>query len=116
MTAQNWYSAKLRFVILIENTGSEHFSDSVFLLRSIAFGAAFSRALEIGRREEHEYLNGEGERVSWRFVKVLTLNIIQTDELDGAEVHHEFCGLGKDEHYEFSHEFDPETSEPGQTF
>ena len=41
MGKQNWYAAKLRFVVLLETTGGEEANDSIYLLRSDSFEAAF---------------------------------------------------------------------------
>jgi len=57
-----WYSAKLCFVVLLETTGSEEISESIYLLRRDSFDAAFIRALKIGHGAETEYLGGTGER------------------------------------------------------
>lgn len=45
---QNWYAVKLRFIVLLETTGSEEANDSICLLRGDSFAAAFARALRIG--------------------------------------------------------------------
>jgi len=115
MTNQNWYAAKLRFVILLETTGSEDASDSIYLLRSHSLDAAFARALEIGRAAESEYLGGTGERVRWRLKEIVTLDLLQATELDGIEVHSQFMPLGHDEHYGFEDVFRPELSKPHNT-
>jgi len=115
MDHQNWYAAKLRFIVLLEKTGSEHVEDSLFLLRSDSFEAAFARALEIGRVAEREYVGGTGERVRWRLKEIVTLDVLQAAELDGVEVHSQFTPLTDDERYGFDHVFQPESSKPGQT-
>ena len=115
MNELSWYAAKLRFVVLLESTGSEDASNSVFLLRSDSFEAAFARALAIGRAAEHEYLGGTGEWVRWRFKEIVTLDVLQATELDGIEVYSEFTPLGDDERYSFDYVFQPELSKPGQT-
>jgi hypothetical protein len=115
MDSQNWYSAKLRFVVLLETTGAEDGEDSIYLLRSDSFEGAFARALEIGRKAEHEYLGGTGEQVRWRFKEIVTLDVLQAADLDGVEVHSELTPLGDDEHYDFDHVFEPEASRPHHT-
>jgi|ERR1051326_862572 len=84
MNTQSWYAAKLRFVVLLETTGSENASDSVFLLRSDSFESAFTRALELGRAEETEYVGGTGERVRWRLKEIVSLDVLKATELDGS--------------------------------
>lgn len=115
MNTQSWYAAKLRFVVLLETTGSENASDSVFLLRSDSFESAFTRALELGRAEETEYVGGTGERVRWRLKEIVSLDVLKATELDGIEVHSEFKPLKDDERYGFEHVFQPEASQPHQT-
>lgn len=111
----SWYAAKLRFVVLLETTGAEHGENSIFLMRSDSFDAAFARALQIGRRAEHEYLGATGEQVRWRLKEIVTLDVLQAADLDGVEVHSEFTPLGEDERYSFEHVFRPEASQPGHT-
>jgi len=115
MDNQNWYAAKLRFIVLLETTGSEHVDDSIYLLRSDSFEAAFARAIEIGRAAETEYVGGTGERVRRRLKEIVTLDVLQAADLDGVEIHSEFMLLGDDERYSFDHVFQPETSQPGHT-
>jgi hypothetical protein len=110
-----WYSAKLRFVVLLETTGSEHVSESLYLLRSDSFEAAFLRALEIGRASETEYLGGTGELVRWRLKEVVTLDEIGAAEFDGAEVYSRFTSLDDGEHYDFEDVFHPELSKLGHS-
>lgn len=84
MGKQNWYAAKLRFVVLLETTGGEEANDSIYLLRSDSFEAAFGRAIELGRAAETEYIGGTGERVRWRLKEIVTLDVLQAPELDGS--------------------------------
>lgn len=115
MDSQNWYSAKLRFVVLLVTTGAQDGENSIYLLRSDSFVGAYARALEIGRQAEHEYVGGTGELVRWRFKEIVTLDVLQAADLDGVEVHSEFTPLGDDEHYAFDHVFQPEASQPHHT-
>jgi len=111
----HWYAAKLRFVVLLETTGAEDASDSIFLLRCDSFETAFARALQIGRAAETEYLGGTGERVRWRLKEVATLDVLQGEDLDGVEIYSEFTPVGDHERYGFDHAFQPEASQPNQT-
>lgn len=112
MATQNWYAAKLRFIVLLEMTGSEDASDSIYLLRSDSFEAAFARALKIGYDAETEYIGGTGERVRWRLKEIVTLDVLQAADLDGIEAHSQFIPLADAEHYDFDHMFQPEASQP----
>ncbi|MCA1594998.1 MAG: DUF4288 domain-containing protein [Chloroflexi bacterium] len=51
-------------------------------------GAAYRRALELGREAGHDYLNDAGERVHWEFAGLHDLHEIDERELrDGVEVY-----------------------------
>ena len=43
---------------------------------------AFTRALELERGHETEYLNADGERVRWRMMSIETLDIIRVESLE----------------------------------
>jgi hypothetical protein len=111
-TTESWYAAKLRFIILLETTGSEDAIDSIYLLRSNSFEAAFARALEIGRAAETEHLGGTGERVRWRLKEIVTLDALQAADVDGVEVHCQFTPLSDNERFGFDHVFQPDLSKP----
>src|ERR1022692_192760 len=64
MTGDTWFSSRLRFAIIIETLGPVRYDDSVYLLRSTDFEDAFQRALETGRKNQKEYLNGDGQKVN----------------------------------------------------
>src|ERR1039457_5246680 len=64
MTGDTWFSSRLRFAIINETLGPVRYDDSVYLLRSTDFEAAFQRALETGRKNQKEYLNGDGQKVN----------------------------------------------------
>ncbi len=80
----DWFSARLRCVLLIQDVGAVRYMDSLYLLRATDFAKAFTRVLDLGRREEKEYRNHDGQLVRWRFKEVLSLDIIAA-QLDGAE-------------------------------
>ena len=109
----NWYSSKIRLACLIQGVGLTRYMDSVVLFRAKDFKGAMKRALEFGKRQEEEYLNAEKELVRWRFKEVVSLDIIEHDDLDGVEVHSDF--IDSDEQVDFNVEFTPEKSKPTQT-
>ena len=113
--AESWYSARLRTVCFIEGTGSVDEELCVHVFRAQGRDGAFEQALEIGRADHtSSYLNGEGERVEWRFGEVLTLDDLGNAELDGREVH-SLLRFEVDEVLPFDTVFRPEASEPGET-
>jgi hypothetical protein len=102
-------------VILLETTGGSSVSESIIVFRSSSFEAAFPRAIEIGHQHETEYIGGTGERVRWRLKEIATLDLVQSTELDGAEVYHQLTPLDDGDHYGFDYVFQPELSKPAQT-
>jgi hypothetical protein len=114
MIREAWFSARLRFAILIETQGLAQYSDSVYVFRSSDFETAFQKALEIGRAGERAYANGAGQRVEWKLAEVISIDIVRADSLDGAEVYSEPV-WGSDPSLSLEHEFHPELSMPNQT-
>lgn len=112
---EEWYSAKLRLVCLVEEEGAVQYRDTVILFKGESFEHAFRRALEIGAGQEAEYLNGAGLRVLWRLKEILTLDFVSDNDLDGVEVSSDPVELAEDESYAFDAEFVPESSETTQT-
>src|SRR5690242_12000394 len=108
-----WFSAKVRVICLVEGAGATMQDESVHVFRASGVDGAFARALQLGREQEGEYLNSDGERVRWRFDRVLTLDALGAEDLDGVEVHSE---LGPaEESLPFDAEFDPENHKPTET-
>lgn len=117
-----WFSARLRFAVLVDPEGATTYSDSLCIFQIErseddvdTWGQAFQRALQLGYQREEEYLNPENHRVRWRLKEVSTLDLIQSESLDGAEVYAEFTPLGEDEELPFDTHFDPGKSAPTQT-
>src|SRR5215813_2628463 len=82
MSSDTWYSAKLRFVVMVEPVGGDTLNDCIYLFRAVDFPAAFQRAVTIGESSQKEYRNADGQRVLWRFKEVISLDIIRTNGLD----------------------------------
>jgi hypothetical protein len=89
--------------------------DSVLLLRAGDYEAAFQRALALGRAREESYLNGDGQRVVWRLVEVISLDQLGSQIEEGMEVYSEPVELPKGASIAFGAEFAPEASRPTQT-
>jgi hypothetical protein len=115
MNEGSWFSARIRLVCLIEGTGATDYMDSVVTFRANGFDDAFHRALELGRREEREYLNRERERVVWRLKEITSLDEIPSQTLDGTEVHCEISEVPESDVVPFDSKFFPERSHPEQT-
>jgi hypothetical protein len=88
------------------------YNDSVFVVQAPGWENALSRALELGRAQERDYENAEGQRVAWRLIEVLTLDQLGPTLVDGAEVHSSFH---PGEPLPFETVFEPEASQPGHT-
>ena len=115
MPQQEWYSAQLRLVALIEGIGASLYMDQVHVFRAVDWDDAQERALAIGRSHEQDYLNGDGQRVRWRLKAVRTLDIIGEHVTDGAEVHSTFVDVPGDEQVDADATFEPEKSRPGNS-
>lgn len=111
MSDENWYSATLRFFTIVSSDGKLKEEDSVYLLRAPDFRDAFVKFLELGRKNETTYKNHLNEEIRHRFVEITTLDIIRSDDLDGAEV---ACTpiLKADPAITFDTVFDPAKSDP----
>jgi hypothetical protein len=115
MNEQNWFSTKLRFAVMVEPDGASLLYDSVYLLRAGDFSAAFEKAVSIGETAQQEYLNGDGQRVQWRLMEVISLDIIDSDDFDGREVYSEPIRLDEIKMIPFGTKFSPRASKPTQT-
>lgn len=115
MGETKWFSTRVRLVCLIEGVGATRYADSVYLLRAEDFAQAQTRAVQIGREQEEEYRNEDGNTVRWRLKELVSLDLIDKEDLDGVEVYSEPSGIGHGESYPFAQEFLPERSEPTQT-
>jgi hypothetical protein len=115
MDKPEWYSAKLRFAVMVETKGADLLYDCVFLFRAADFDMAFERAIKIGETQETEYRNGDAKRVNWKFSEIISLDVILAADLDGAEICADPVFLSKEETIPFETKFDPRLSKPTQT-
>lgn len=115
MTAQQWFSTRIRLVGLLETGGGTGYHDSVFLIRANDFADAFRRTLDVGRAQERTYANGDGVKVRWAFTTVISLDALGGELTDGAEVYSEPLDLEIDPAIDFGTRFFPETAKPTQT-
>ena len=92
MTSSRWFSAKIRYAVMIEPKGATFLDDSIVLFRANNFRSAFQRVLKIGKEKERDYRNDDDALVSVRLKEVLTLDMLPSRRsLDGIEV---FAGGG----------------------
>jgi hypothetical protein len=92
-----WFIALLVLKSTIEGDSS---ADSLIdvqyrLLSADSPEGAYGRALQLGAAAEHDYLNGAGETVAWRFLGLRDLReILDGAPSDGAEVYSELTEAG----------------------
>lgn len=115
MSQENWYSAKLRRVCLVEGKVATLAMESIHIFRAQSFEGALARAVAIGRELDEDYRNSDGAHVKWRLKEVVSLDLIRSDNLDGAEIHSQFADVNPNEGLSFDSLFTPEASTPGQT-
>jgi hypothetical protein len=115
MSEQRWFSSRVRVICLIEPEGGHDYMDSVFVFQSTDFDSAFTKALELGRKQESMYLNVENRQVVWKLKEIISLDVIDSETLDGVEVYSEHVNLNPGELIPFNTEFHPEQSQPTQT-
>ena len=114
----NFYSARLLFVCLVENgrpRKTHTWDESIAVFRARNFDHALVRALEIGRSHETEYLNYRQQRVRWALVKVENVDRVGK-QVDGQEVASRLSRRQSKEAIPFGTQFQPEASEPSQSF
>ena len=114
----NFYSAGLLFVLLVDDgrpRKTHLWYEIVVAFRARDFDHAFSRALEIGRSHETQYLNCDGQQVRWALVEVMTLDHVGK-RIDGAEVASRLVRRRSKAAIPFGTEFKPQDSTPSGTF
>ena len=118
-----WFSTKVRLAILVEQAPHDsQFTESVYVFRieerddwAALWDQAFQRALALGKQQEQEYRNDAGQRVRWRLQEIVSLDVIRSDDLDGAEIYAEPVSMRPADMVPFDTEFWPERSQPPQT-
>ncbi len=110
-----WFSAMLRFVVLVEGEGATRRARSVLVLRAPDWPEARQRAIELGRSMERSFVGGTGQQILWRLEAVETLDLLGDAITDGREIYSEPVDLLEGEVIPFDAEFRPDTSPPAQT-
>ena len=85
-----WYVAELIVSCRIEKSpkGKTLYDRQIRVLRASTHEAAYQRALELGKEENHSYKNAAGEKVLWRFAGLGNLEALQDVEIsDGTEIY-----------------------------
>ncbi|MEA1675400.1 DUF4288 domain-containing protein [Nitrospirillum sp. BR 11163] len=115
MNKDRWFSVKLRFAIMVEPIGASTMNDCLFLLKANDFDSAFKKAIKIGVGAQKDYLNALGQKVQWKFSEIISLDVINSDNLDGAEIYSEPLHLEGQAIIPLDANFSPEASRPIQT-
>ena len=83
----NWYLAKFVFRIICgDGNHSPQFDEQLRLVAAPAKEEAFSRAQEMGRKEEEAFYNRKQQLVRWQFINVSELYLL-SELIDGAELY-----------------------------
>jgi hypothetical protein len=109
-----WFSAMLRFVILVEHHDAS-LSRSLIVFQEEDWSEAKTRAVDIGHGMERTYTGGTGDEVRWRLEAIETLDMLGDLITDGQEVYSEQINLPEGRAVAFDAEFDPARSDPGQS-
>ena len=83
----NWYLAK--FVFRIICGGGDHspqFDEQLRLVSASSKEEAFSKAQEMGKKEEESFYNRKHELVQWQFINISELYLL-SELIDGAELY-----------------------------
>ncbi len=91
-----WFSARLRFELIHEGSGKREYEDRIYLFQGPNPESAPTRAVEVGKQQEHEYTTDDGEQLRWRFVEVVKVMMTFLDTpLDrGIEIYSERIAEG----------------------
>ncbi|MBX7212159.1 MAG: DUF4288 domain-containing protein [Verrucomicrobiaceae bacterium] len=112
-----FYSAKLHVICLVddpsvfEDEGGHLCDYAIVVFRAADFEAAWHRALELGRAQEHGYENAEGNQVRWAFRGIEDIEELGED-IDGMEVGSVLDIYKPEEPLPFDTEFNPEKHLP----
>lgn len=108
MKSQSWFEAHVRWAVMVEGKGLQHWEEAVYLLRSENRDCAWQRVLELGRREEYVYQDGR-KWVETRLAEVVALNELG---LDRTEIKIALGSKEAKESLPFEHNFNPAEAPP----
>src|SRR6185369_5272695 len=84
-----WYVAELIVCCRVgkSSKGKTLYDRQVKVSRASTPEAAYQRALELGKGENHSYKNSTGEKVFWRFAGRATRDVLQDKAIsNGTEI------------------------------
>jgi len=82
-----WYLAKIVFRIVCgEGQHTPQFDEQLRLIAATNKEEAFTRAQEMGKKEEDTFFNQKEQMVQWQFINVSELFLL-SELIDGAELY-----------------------------
>lgn len=112
----DYFSARLQLVCIADNTEHQKQAKQMcdfpfFVFRAEDEETAFQSALELGRNQEHEYQNDQGELVRWRLRAVEQIWRLGQN-IDGREIGSLLDVYFPETPLAIDHEFRPESKTP----
>ncbi|MES2111568.1 MAG: DUF4288 domain-containing protein [Bacteroidota bacterium] len=90
----NWYIVKIIYRIISGNGNhTAQFDEQLRLISAANQQAAFEKGNGIGTSEQSDFLNEKKERVTWEFIAVTEVNLVNSLE-DGAELYYNIHETG----------------------
>ena len=75
-----------------DNQGSFTCDEQIRLIKAFSLQNAFDKASGLGKNEETSYLNVDGQLVSWLFVGVESIELMEDGIVDGIELRSRLFG------------------------
>lgn len=82
----NWYITKIVFRIVFGTETTAQFDEQLRLVEAANEQEAFTKAMNIGQKEEHIFINKNQIAVHWKFITVALVSKINT-LTDGVEIY-----------------------------
>jgi len=85
-----WYVAEIIVRCRVGKSSKREtlYDRQIKVLRATTDEAAYERAVQLGRAENHSYKNSAGETVFWEFVGLGNLEVLHEKRIsDGTEIH-----------------------------
>ena len=85
-----WYVAEIIVRCRVGKPSNRQalYDRQIKVLRAATDEAAYDRALELGKAENHSYKNSAGEKVFWEFAGLGNLEVLHEKRIsDGTEIH-----------------------------
>jgi hypothetical protein len=100
----------------VEGEGAIVDEESVYVFRATNRKTAIRRLLEMARRQDAEFVNGEGGRTRWAVVQLETLDELTEGRLTDMEVFSNMRDIDPpDKTISFDAQFTPEATIPGRS-